>query len=225
MGVRKVDYGENHLIDLTNDTVAPSVLVEGYTAHDADGEPITGRAILTGGGEDVQWGICETAGNQPAKVVELVDADSAWRLKVGMVIGVKYSNTNSINPSSPKDFTLNVQNSGPIPIYIGDNTIKFITDKGFCQTSDFHKYFGYKDAYIYYAYDGYYWVWCGWSVDENIYYRDMNQNMADAGTDTTMRVISAQILHQKIIKTPAHLIRIDPEEIPTENGAIWITTK
>lgn len=32
------------LLDLTSDTVAPDVLVTGYTAHNSAGEPITGTA-------------------------------------------------------------------------------------------------------------------------------------------------------------------------------------
>lgn len=44
----KIVYNGTTLIDLTGDTVTPSVLMEGYTAHDASGAPITGTA--TGGG-------------------------------------------------------------------------------------------------------------------------------------------------------------------------------
>lgn len=44
----KVVYNGATLIDLTGDTVTPSVLMEGYTAHDASGAPIVGSA--TGGG-------------------------------------------------------------------------------------------------------------------------------------------------------------------------------
>lgn len=48
MGINKVQYGNTTLIDLTSDTVTPSVLMEGYTAHDRSGAVITGTA--TGGG-------------------------------------------------------------------------------------------------------------------------------------------------------------------------------
>lgn len=40
--VSKVIYDGNVLIDLTNDTVDASKLLTGYTAHGADGAPITG---------------------------------------------------------------------------------------------------------------------------------------------------------------------------------------
>lgn len=47
MGANKIvmntPNGENVLIDLTGDSVTPADLVEGVTAHGADGEPITGN--------------------------------------------------------------------------------------------------------------------------------------------------------------------------------------
>lgn len=40
--VNKVVFGNETLIDLTNDTIIPEVLQQGYTAHKATGEVITG---------------------------------------------------------------------------------------------------------------------------------------------------------------------------------------
>ena len=40
--VNKVIYGNTTLIDLTEDTVIPEVMLAGYTAHDASGEIIEG---------------------------------------------------------------------------------------------------------------------------------------------------------------------------------------
>lgn len=45
--VNKVIYGTTVLVDLTEDTVTPSALAEGYTAHDKSGAAIVGTA--TGG--------------------------------------------------------------------------------------------------------------------------------------------------------------------------------
>ncbi len=42
--VNKVQLGNEVLLDLTADTVAPGTLLLGYTAHDASGAPITGTA-------------------------------------------------------------------------------------------------------------------------------------------------------------------------------------
>ncbi len=44
MAVNRVDYGGNTLIDLSADTVTAEALLIGFTAHGADGEPITGMA-------------------------------------------------------------------------------------------------------------------------------------------------------------------------------------
>lgn len=48
MAVNKVIYGTTVLVDLTEDTVSPESLMQGYTAHDKSGALITGTA--TGGG-------------------------------------------------------------------------------------------------------------------------------------------------------------------------------
>lgn len=47
--VNKVVLGSSTLIDLTADTVTPSTLMQGYTAHDKSGALITGTASATGG--------------------------------------------------------------------------------------------------------------------------------------------------------------------------------
>lgn len=48
MGVNKVEYGDETLIDLTGDSVTPETLAEGVTAHDASGEPIIGTMRALG---------------------------------------------------------------------------------------------------------------------------------------------------------------------------------
>lgn len=44
MGNSKVIYGDETLIDLTEDTVTPAKMASGATAHDAAGNLITGTA-------------------------------------------------------------------------------------------------------------------------------------------------------------------------------------
>ena len=46
MGVSKVDYGDETLIDLTADTVSEYTLCNGVTAHGANGEQINGKYKL-----------------------------------------------------------------------------------------------------------------------------------------------------------------------------------
>lgn len=52
MGVSKVIYGGNTLIDLTADTVKKDKILKGYTAHGADGEPITGTCEFDANTQD-----------------------------------------------------------------------------------------------------------------------------------------------------------------------------
>lgn len=49
MAINKVVFGNTVLVDLTSDTVTPSTLLEGYTAHGADGTLITGTFVPEGG--------------------------------------------------------------------------------------------------------------------------------------------------------------------------------
>ena len=50
--IKKVIYGSTTLLDLTSDTVTAEHLETGYTAHDANGDPITGTLTPSGGGDD-----------------------------------------------------------------------------------------------------------------------------------------------------------------------------
>lgn len=50
MGMSRVDYNGETLINISNDTVTPETLAEGATAHNANGDPITGTAKIGGGG-------------------------------------------------------------------------------------------------------------------------------------------------------------------------------
>lgn len=46
MGVSKVDFAGNTLVDLTEDSVTPETLLEGATAHNAAGEQIEGAVAV-----------------------------------------------------------------------------------------------------------------------------------------------------------------------------------
>ena len=46
MGVSKVVYGTQTLIDLTEDTVTPDKLLSGVSAHNKAGDQITGTLVL-----------------------------------------------------------------------------------------------------------------------------------------------------------------------------------
>lgn len=46
MGVSKVDFAGNTLVDLTRDSVTPETLLEGATAHNAAGDQIDGAVAV-----------------------------------------------------------------------------------------------------------------------------------------------------------------------------------
>lgn len=46
MGISKVIYGDDPLIDLTGDSVTPETLLQGATAHDASGTAIEGAVAV-----------------------------------------------------------------------------------------------------------------------------------------------------------------------------------
>lgn len=133
MGVSKVEIMENGtartIMDLTGDTVSPEALAEGYTAHNATGEPIHGEMKTTTvlyteqnltteqkaqardniGAASISYGVCETAADVADKVVTV---DGSFILKEGAFIIVRFLNANSI--AAP---TLNVNGTGAKPMY------------------------------------------------------------------------------------------------------------
>lgn len=52
MGVSKVIFGDETIIDLTADTVVADKILKGYTAHGADGEKITGTCTFDSNTQD-----------------------------------------------------------------------------------------------------------------------------------------------------------------------------
>lgn len=59
MGINKVVYGGNTLIDLTGDTVIADKLLEGITAHGKDGETVTGTCTFDVDSNDATAAVAE----------------------------------------------------------------------------------------------------------------------------------------------------------------------
>lgn len=70
--VNKVQYGNDTLMDLTNDTVEPDKVLQGYTFHDRSGAPQTGTAIA--GHEMIP------VTNDMAQIAGLTDGDDNYVL-------------------------------------------------------------------------------------------------------------------------------------------------
>lgn len=65
MGVSKVVYGDNTLVDLTNDSVSETTLAKGVTAHNAAGDQVTGT--MEAGTSVTKETITEALGYTPTK--------------------------------------------------------------------------------------------------------------------------------------------------------------
>lgn len=71
MGKSKIVYGGETLIDLTGDTIEKEKLLKGYTAHGADGEPITGTCDYDANSSDITPG-------KAASDSEILKDKEAW---------------------------------------------------------------------------------------------------------------------------------------------------
>lgn len=158
------------------DTSRQATLVSGTNIKTVNGNSLLGSgnvAIATS-----FYGTCSTAAGTAAKVVTLSDA-TGWSLKVGVIVGVKFTATNTA--SNP---TINVNSSGAKSIYFNSAVIT---------TANLNKA-GYANRIEYYMYDGTYWVWINWSTDDNTTYSSMTVAEYQAGTGTTARLITPQRL-------------------------------
>ena len=66
MAISKVVYGGNTLMDLTADTVTKEKILKGYTAHGADGEPMTGTCEFDANTQDATATEAEILANKTA---------------------------------------------------------------------------------------------------------------------------------------------------------------
>lgn len=67
MAANKVIYNNKTLIDLTGDTVTEDILIQGYTAHRADGTIITGTAFA---GYPDKWVFADPLEDSDGDVIE-----------------------------------------------------------------------------------------------------------------------------------------------------------
>lgn len=106
------------------------------------------------------YGTCKTAAATRAKVVT-VSADQNFSLRVGIIVGVKFSYSNSYANATASPITLNVNNTGAKNIWY--NT----THSGAGNTGTNTTAYGYANRVNYYMYDGTYWVWMNYGSEAN----------------------------------------------------------
>lgn len=88
MAVSKVNYGSDTLIDLTEDTVTPSNLMKGATAHDSAGNSITGileeteiTTILSADSTDDQVPSSKCVYNSIESVKGMIPSVPSWAMQ------------------------------------------------------------------------------------------------------------------------------------------------
>lgn len=114
------------------------------------------------------YATCATAAGTAAKVVT-TSTNSGFKLEVGVVVAIKFSNSNTAS-----NVTLNVDSAGAKSIYY-NNAVYTSNSNGIC---------GYKNRVVLYMYDGTYWVWIGYSNDNNTTYS--NRAAEEGGTATSL---------------------------------------
>lgn len=128
-------------VDVKGWNTAATYDVESTLANDS--KLPTGAAVYNHTANRTFYGTCSTAAATAAKVVELEDGDG-FELKPGVVVGVKFSATNTAS-----NMTLNVNNTGAIGIsYIA----------GTRYTGSTANITGSVSYVFYYMYDGTYWT-------------------------------------------------------------------
>lgn len=121
-----------------------------YDLKDATARAMTGFFV----------GTCATAGGTKDKVVTLTDA-TGFSLTAGVVVAVKFTYTNTYANSTSNPITLNVNSTGAKNIWYG------ATHSGAGNTGATVRIYGNANRYIYYMYDGTYWVWLNHDVDDD----------------------------------------------------------
>lgn len=112
-------------------------------------------ALANGQNTPVAFGTCASAAAEQNKVVTV--SDSNWQLKVGSIVGVKFSNSNTYSATAQNPCTLNVNSSGAKAVYY---------DTG-VYTGTNADILGYNNRTNFYMYDGTYWIWLNTSyLDE-----------------------------------------------------------
>ena len=129
------------------------------------------------------YGTCNTEAASQVKVVTLQDADG-FTLRVGMVIRVKFTNTNTYSATTSTPAQLDVNGTGAKDIVCFSSAV-------YAGTAPL--YYG-KAGYVYsYVYNGSQWVWQGKSSDDNTEYfpsaLGFGYGTCETATETTVKVV------------------------------------
>lgn len=126
---------------------------------------------------NIAYGTCSTAADTAAKVVT-ISGNTNWKLAVGSIVVVKFTNTNTAS-----NVTLNVNNTGAKSIWF--NNAVFATNSSTVNGS--------AGRFTTYMYDGTYWVWIANGTDNNTTYSPATLGQG-YGTCTTAEATTAKVV-------------------------------
>ena len=115
-----------------------------------------GAKVLTshdGNNRKAFYGTCTTAAATKDKVVTLAESAGWPGLVAGVIVGVKFTNTNTYSNATGSSITLNVNSTGAKNIWFGG------THSGAGNTGTNTTAYGRANYINYYMYDGTYWAW------------------------------------------------------------------
>lgn len=156
-------------------------------------------------------GTCDTAAatNPKVCVVEDFPLDAEGAPMTGTEILVRFARTNTSTSTTPQ---LDVNGTGAKRIWAGSAALA--TAKS--------SYAGYANRYIRYVYDGTYWVFAGWSVDNNTTYAAMTDAALKEGTETTARLVTAQLLKDNFdLDTETRTVTMRNGAIVVPEDIVW----
>lgn len=136
-----------------------------------------------------------TMASSPDKVVtvDTFPTDANDKPLVGTIIGVKYATSNTYKtdtennkPEAPH--RINVNNTGYIQIYYNNAALESGTSANTLAA-------GYKNRYIFYQYDGTYWVWLSAGTDTNTTYTNasLGQGYGTQSNESASATITATL--------------------------------
>ena len=125
--VNKVVFGNDTIIDLSNDSVNASVLVQGYTAHSHSGAPVTGtleikapQAGFNNGRLEVNFPYGVYSGTMHFESVTVpVPSSGTNGITIKVPNGV--TNPSSSNSEDWIEITISVDSSGNFEVYTPSN--------------------------------------------------------------------------------------------------------
>lgn len=131
----------------------------------------------------INYATCTTAATEQVKIATVYPTTKTFLLTQGVVVGVKFTNTNTYSATTSAPCRLNVNGTGAKNIYWSNTA----TPTGTNTTA-----FGRANYINYYMYDGTNWVWLSSSSDNNTTYSEISEANITNGSGSTTGLITGR---------------------------------